>query len=227
MFVQGKPGESDEVRLLRPELVSFVANEGADPVLAEQAGQLAREWLDDHNALPADVVESVLDTAARNGGRELYNRFTAELAKAQDSQVREQILSAMASFRTPAILRENFNLLLHGDLDPREGMGLLYGPLGDVQTRAIPFALVQANYDQLVARLPRTVDSDMSASLPTVGSAFCDEQHRNEVAAFFKDRTDKAAGGPRILAQTLEGIDQCIAIRKVQEPAVVDFLRNY
>ncbi len=77
----GKPGESDEVRLLRPELVSFVANEGEDPVLAEQAGQLAREWLDDHNALPADVVESVLETAARNGGRELYNRFTAELAK--------------------------------------------------------------------------------------------------------------------------------------------------
>ena len=222
-----QPGESDEVRLLRPELVSFVANEGDDPVLAEQAGQLARKWLDDHNAFEADIVESVLDTAARHGNRQLYDRFTAELGKTGDSQVREEILGAMASFRDPAILKENFNMLLGGALDPREGMGLLYGPLEDVQTRAIPFALVQANYDQLVARLPRTVDSDMSAELPTVGSGFCDEPHRNEVAAFFKGRTDQTAGGPRILAQTLEGIDQCIAIRKVQEPGAVDFLRKY
>jgi alanyl aminopeptidase len=222
-----QPGESDDLRLLRPELVSFVADQGDDPVLVEQAAKLARQWLDDHNALPAEVVEPVLDTAARHGSRPLYGRLAAELGKTGDSQVREQILGAMASFRDPAIVKENFNLLLGGEIDPREGMGLLYGPLADVETRAIPFALVRANYGQLVARLPRTVDSDMSAELPTLGSRFCDEQSRGELAAFFKDRADKTAGGPRILAQTIEAIDQCIAIRKVQQPGVADFLRNY
>ena len=222
-----KPGDSDDVRLLRPELVGFVADDGDDPALVRQAAELARKWLDDYNAIPEDVVSRVLGAAAMHGNRELYDRFAAELAKTEDSQVREEILGAMARFRDPALIKQNFNLLLRGEIDPREGMGLLYGPLGDVETRAIPFELVRANYDQLVARLPSTVDSDMAATLPEVGASFCDERSRGEVASFFKDRAAKASGGPRMLAQALESIGQCIAIRKLQEPSVAAFLRNY
>ena len=174
-----------------------MVDRGEDKPWRAEAGELARKWLDDYNAIPEDVVSRVLGAAAMHGNRELYDRFAAELAKTEDSQVREEILGAMARFRDPALIKQNFNLLLRGEIDQREGMGLLYGPLGDVETRAIPFELITANYDQLVARLPSTVDSDMAATLPEVGASFCDERSRGEVASFFKDRAAKASGSPQ------------------------------
>jgi alanyl aminopeptidase len=222
-----KPGESDDVRLLRPQIVSLVANEGEDPDLIAQARDLANKWLVDRAAVQPDMVGVVLDTAAQHSGRELYDRLLAELRKTKDRRLRGQILNAMGSFRDPAIVKANFNLLLSGEIDPREGLGLLFGPLGDPKTRALPFELVRANYDQLSARLPTRSDADYRAFLPTVAEAFCDAGHRNEVEAFFKDRAPKTVGGPRILSNTLEQIDQCVAIRKAQEPSAEAFLRQY
>jgi cytosol alanyl aminopeptidase len=60
-----------------------------------------------------------------------------------------------------------------------------------------------------------------------VGRRFCSAERGKEVEAFFRDRSAKAVGGARILAQTVEQIGQCVAVRKVQEPSVADFLRHY
>ena len=46
------------------------------------------------------------------------------------------------------------------------------------------------------------------------------------VEAFFKERAEKVAGGPRRLAQTLEEIDVCTAFRAFQEPRVTEFLKK-
>ncbi len=222
-----KPGESDEVRLLRPQLVSFVANDGEDPELVAQARDLANKWLPDHAAVPPDVVGAVLDTAARYEGRFFYDRLLAALRETKDRRTRGHILSAMASFRDPAIVKANFKLLTSGEIDSREGMGLLIGPIGDPATRDIPFELVRANYDELVARLPVRSDFDQRAFLPRVADAFCDTGRRDQTEAFFKDRAGKAIGGPRLLANTLEQIDQCIAVRKAQQPSAAEFLKSY
>ncbi len=222
-----KPGESDDIRLLRPGLTGLVADEGQDKQLIAGADALARKWFTDRAAIAPGMVEPVLTTAARFGGRELYEKFAAQLKVTQDPRQREQILGAMASFRQPDIVRENLNYLLNGELDFREAIGLLFGPLGDPETRALPFEFVRANYDKLLSRLPTAVGTDYAAFLPTTGQAFCDTQHRNEVESFFKPKMARATGGPRMLAQTIERIDQCIAVKKVQEPGVEAFLRNY
>ena len=44
---------------------------------------------------------------------------------------------------------------------------------------------------------------------------------------FFKGRSTKYTGGPRILTQVLEGIDLCVAYKKAQEPSVTEFLQQY
>jgi alanyl aminopeptidase len=41
---------------------------------------------------------------------------------------------------------------------------------------------------------------------------------------FFKERSAGVAGGPRILAQTLEDVDQCVARKTTQQPGLVAFL---
>jgi alanyl aminopeptidase len=63
--------------------------------------------------------------------------------------------------------------------------------------------------------------------LPNVGGTFCDAKHRNELDSFFVDRVKDYNGGPRTLAQTLEGIDLCIAARKSMTPELTAFLNRY
>jgi len=60
-----------------------------------------------------------------------------------------------------------------------------------------------------------------------VGGSFCDAKHRAELDSFFADRVKDYTGGPRDLAQTLEGIDLCIAARKSLAPALTAFLSQY
>ncbi len=222
-----KPGESDDVRLLRPSIVTLVADQGGDPELVEEAGKLARKWIEDRSAIPAEMAGAVMRTAARNGNQELFELVTAALGQTKDARQREILLSAMSSFRDPAILKQDFEMVLAGKLDVRESAGLLFAGLGDPRTREIPFELVRANYDRLAAVLPHAGDVDYAAYLPMVGQAFCSQRRHDEVEAFFKDRSAKAPGGPRILAQVLEGISQCAATTSAQEAPVAEFLRKY
>jgi alanyl aminopeptidase len=60
-----------------------------------------------------------------------------------------------------------------------------------------------------------------------VGSGFCSAPERAEMEAFFKPKVDGYAGGPRILAQSLERIDLCIARRQALGPSLAEFLKRY
>jgi alanyl aminopeptidase len=101
---------------------------------------------------------------------------------------------------------------------------LLFGPLSYPETRALPFQFVKNNLDALLARLPREVGADFAASLPEVGRAFCDSEHRADVQSFFEDRVKQYTGGPRNLTQTLESIDVCIARKQALAPELSAFL---
>jgi alanyl aminopeptidase len=222
-----KPGEKDDAHLLRPELVPFVADDGADPVLIAEALRLSSKWIEDRSGIAPGMIDAVLETAAAHGDRPLYDRMAAALAKTTEPTDRRALFAGMAAFRDPAIIKANFDLLLKSETDLREAAGLLFGPLQDPETRAIPFELVRDNYDQLIAKLPNGLLGEFAGYLPMAGRAFCDEKRRAEVEAFFKDRSTKTTGGARILAQTLESVGQCIAIRQAQEPSVAEFLRGY
>jgi len=63
--------------------------------------------------------------------------------------------------------------------------------------------------------------------LPYLGGGFCDPGHRQDVETFLEGRVQKLPGGERVLQQTLEGMDLCIASRSAQEPGVREFLKGY
>ena len=76
-------------------------------------------------------------------------------------------------------------------------------------------------------RLPREVGEDYAAALPSVGGGFCDAKRRDDLDSFFANRVKDYNGGPRALAQTMEGIDLCIAARKSLAPELTAFLNSY
>ena len=108
-------------------------------------------------------------------------------------------------------------------MDARETLGLLFGPLGNPQTRNMPFEFVQSNYDALIQRLPSGGGSDAGAALPFIGEEFCDETSRQKFVGFFEERVKQFTGGPHNYAEVLEGIRLCEARKSAMGADVVEF----
>jgi alanyl aminopeptidase len=219
----GKAGDSEDLQLFRSNVVPFVAQEGNEPDLQAEAKRLALRWLDDRAAVNADLVAPVLQVAARHGDRALFDRFRDAAKAAKVRRDRARLLNALGSFPDAAMVREALALFLSTEFDPRESDGILFSAAQWETSRPLVWSFVMANYDAIVARLPH----EQTGIMPFFGASFCDPARRKEVEAFFKDRAGKLPGGPRNLAQALEGIDLCIASKAAQEPGVGEFLKRY
>jgi alanyl aminopeptidase len=218
-----KPGEDDDTMILRNDLVPFVALEGQEPGLQAEAKRLALKWLDDRSAVTAEMAGNVLEIAARHGDRALFDRFRDAAKASKTRRDRTRLYSALGSFLDPALLKEAFALTLDPSLDYRETVTAIFSALGTDAGRATLWDFVKANFDAILARMPH----ETTGGISFVASGFCDAAQEKDAKAFLTGRVEKLPGGPRNLAQTLEGIQLCIASRAVQEPGVREFLVKY
>jgi alanyl aminopeptidase len=108
-----------------------------------------------------------------------------------------------------------------------EGTSLLFAGQEYEETRHMALANLQAHFDEILAKRPQGADFDLAAYLPYVGDRFCDRESRQRLQQFFETRAPAFAGGPRILAQVLEGIDLCIARNEAQGPSIAAYLQNF
>jgi alanyl aminopeptidase len=216
---QAKRGEDDQIRMMRAGFVSWVADQGDEPKLVAEAVALASRWLDEPTAVDADVVGAVLQIAAARGDARLWDRLSAELRKSKDDVRTRHLVTALAAFRDPALLEKSLALFLDEGVDPRVGWRLL---LQDERNADVLLAFVEKRYDAVLARFPDEIRGDV----PAFTGGFCDEAHRAEIDAFFRDKVRDLTGGPRTLAQTLEGIGLCAARRAAYEPSLRAFLKK-
>src|SRR5204862_60573 len=121
------------------------------------------------------------------------------------------------------------SLFLGGDFDPREAGPLLFGYGYRAQTTGQTLAFVKSHYDAIVARVPQGsfAGGEFAAALPWVAASACDQQTRADVESFFRDRSAKAVGGPRVLAQVVESINLCAHSAEAQRESVTAFLRRW
>ncbi len=219
---KAKKGDSDDTKLLRRALVPLVAREGEDPALQKEARKLAEAWVADHHAVDADLVEVVLETAAGKGDKALFDKWHQAALAEKDVSDRSRLLWALGTFRDPALVKAAMALTLTSEFDSREIFPLLWGPTLEPATRPVAYEFVKANFDGLVAQLPR----DSGARFPFFGARTCDEARVDDVKTFFQPREQKITGGPRMLDQALESLQLCVAFKKAQGPSVAKFLSS-
>jgi cytosol alanyl aminopeptidase len=165
-------------------------------------------------------VGNALQLAAKGGDRAFWDKLHAAAKAEKDRRDRNRLLDAMGAFEDPKLAEEGMKLALTDEFDPRDAMSLVFGPNNSRRTRQQAYDFMKANYDTIVGRLPK----QWGAGLVRAASVFCDAEHRADAEAFFKSRTPNLEGGPRTYAQTMEGIDLCIARRTANEPSVRAFL---
>jgi alanyl aminopeptidase len=221
MGFRSGPKDDDPTREMRAQILKLVADEGGDEKLLTEATKLAKSWLGDRKSVDADLIQTVLWIAASHGDAALFDAFVAEAKKTPERIDRNRLLRALGGFRNPAVLEKAFALSLDSAFDAREAMPALWGATKYPETRELAYSFLKKNFDTLAGRLPREYPAEFS----WFGAALCDDTRRNEVTAYFKDRSPNYAGGPRTLAQSLEAMRICSVRRKAQQPKVDAFLK--
>jgi len=222
-----RPGESDNIRLLRPTLVRTVATYGGDQKLAAQARELTNKWLQDHSTIDPNLVTAILSTSAYYGDKALFEQYLHNFQKTTDRQERERILEAMQWFRDPEVIQAAMESVVTGQIPFMEGFRLLFAGQQQPATRHIAFDFLKTHYEEIVKKRPTGGGFDFGSYLPEVGASYCSEQDKQELENFFRPRISQFTGGPRILSQVLEQISVCIAEKQAQEPSVEAFLQKY
>ncbi len=220
-----KPGDSDDTRLLRAALVPFVARRGADEPLQAEARSLAITWLKDRKGIDNDMLAGVLSTAAQSGGQQIFDGLLAIVKTSKDARERETALGALGSFHDRKLLNQAFGELLDPSVNPMEAAGLLFGPMGERETRTAPYEFVKAHIAEVEKALPSSAVFDLRAYLPFTGQGFCDEGGRKEFTDFFQERVKNYNGGARNYAQALESIRLCEAKVAAQSADVTEFFK--
>ncbi len=223
-----KPGDTPDQRLLRPELVGFVARWGNDPQLIAEAKRLASEWLENHKLLPADVAGTVMGTAARNGDAVFYDKVVAAAKAEQDPYFKPMLIGTLGDFSDPKLLSRSLAMAFNGTFDMRLSMRMLFGITSNPSTAILAYQYVREHYDEVRAKLPRAVSTDYAAYLPMLAAAsVCSDSAENEAKTFFEPRMKDVIGGQRNLQNALEQIHLCAVAKPAAEEQISKFLSAY
>jgi len=129
------------------------------------------------------------------------------------------MLRALASVRDARRQAAALALVLDPKLDPREALQMLFTG-GREANLAVAQAFFQDHRDAILKGLPPGAGPGPFARLAALLVETCEASKRDEVIAKVHQTFAGLPGGPRIIAQSLEQLDPCIARKHKLEPEI-------
>ncbi len=225
-----KVGESSATTQMRQDLAAFLATKIRDPATRAALNEQGRAALGldggkvDLEKADPDLLRTALKVTVQDSGAPAFEAIVAELRTNHQTRQRYALLAAMASTRDPQLRRRALDF----GLTPAVGVGELrfvYGSSAEEpENRADFWAWFKQNFDKLQARMPPFAQG----SAPAIAApGRCSKTEADELQQFFQPRIKQLNGGERILAQVLEGTNQCAALREhVGEKALANWAES-
>lgn len=187
-----------------------------DDTTLREAEELATKWLAEPSSVDADTASVALDLASRKA---LEGRVTALLEATKNAKSRENrliALRAMMGFDTEERLVQALDLTLGADVRSNEMRYVMSAVLARRKSRPIAEAWVRAHWDDLRKKLPGA----LSSTLLRAAGVGCSSAEATERAAFYTPRVDAIEGARRGLAESLEAVSLCAALRASGTPSL-------
>ncbi|MEX2500003.1 MAG: M1 family metallopeptidase [Wenzhouxiangellaceae bacterium] len=224
-----REGDSTDDSLLRSTLASTLSDEGRDASLRESLNVLADDYLEDleiaAGVLDPGLVGTALRVAVDMRQPEFAEALFERALESTDSTFRGRALGAVGASENPevgAMLREHID-------DPRlrdnEAISVAFGQVGNEAQREAMWQWAQ-NEENLQALLDR-IPTWRKGGIVAVGAGFCSDERADALEAKFEERVQDLEGGPRSLAQTLERIRLCAALKNEYADEVMAFFAGY
>ncbi len=223
----GPAADTDDRLGRRATLLSLVGQTGNDPAVQAQARELARLYLDSPTTSPSasaaalspTLAGTVLRVAASSGDQTLYDEYLARIQKPGEPEEYYRFLSALPSFRDPALVKRTLDFALSPAVRSQDTPTLVAGLLGSTWGRDLAWDFSRNRWAELTAKL------GTFQGVPSVVGAlggFCSLERRDQIRAFFTEHPVPSAA--RALAQAIERIDACVDLDARQSPAFARWL---
>jgi alanyl aminopeptidase len=212
-----RPNDSVADARIRARVMTLLADDGADPEARQRVLALAKGWLANPKSVPESMWGSVLTSALRANPKEMFAALAERVGKEPNRATQRTIYATLAQVRDRELQAKAFELALAGDPMTSERIAVLRVGADTFPLQAARFEFLKAHKDELLKRLPR---DHRSAVVATV----CDASRRDEVAAYLESLKSVPEIGELAIKQSIESMDQCIARRAAQEPALAKYL---
>jgi alanyl aminopeptidase len=216
--IDHRDGDSEATKSLRVDLIGMLADHGRPQWLVDELAARGRKVVGfggdggdgklDADAVHRDLLGPSLRTVADVEGKTAFDLIERHLAGSEDSVIRGALMGALASTTDPALLDRVLTLGIGASVKSGEMTRLFFGAADHPGNHAAIWAFVQKHYDALLNKAP----SVWQGKIAFFGSsALCSEAGADELQGFFADRVKDLEGGPRALAQGVEGVKLCAA----------------
>lgn len=197
---------------LRSQLLGFQALVVNDMRLQKHLSEQAQRYLQDPStaAIGRDLLETALGAWVRIKGESALTQLRSKVLTSSDAVFRGQGLRAMG--QADATLAEKAReFALAPELRGNEVMVMLTSFANRVETRDGNYQWLETNLERLLARM-----SDKSrAQIFELAATRCSADAIKQTQAFFATRARSIASGERVLANSLERMSRCVALRNL------------
>ena len=205
---------SENDRILRQRIESFLARHGNDPALRAVYANSARNYVGlpsdgDSRALTSDDFSTALAIAMEDGGLEFYEALLRSLKTVDDPTFEAAAAYAIGQNDDPALVGEITRLALSGELGTRENYTIIEGQMDHAETRADTWNWLQINFPEFLEVIP----GQRPRSTPRLASQLCTPESKRQLISLFELHGELAPGYERALSETLERMDLCIALQ--------------
>ena len=214
-----KPGETETVSLVRPRLLTTLADEGQDPSTRAFADSVAFAYLADPTKVEPALVAPALQIAAMRGDAALRERMRQRFETTDQPAERRIFMTALTQFRDPALVDANLEYALKGPLKPQEVGFFISYMNGYAPIRDRTWSFVRQHYGTILARIP-----PMYAAFMPLNAGGCSAERLAEGKEFFADPAHQPPGYEKELARVSEMVGNCLELREREGARVKAYL---
>ena len=213
-----KPGESDAQSRMRQRVVALLAMDVRDPAVRKELNAQGRVALGldgsgkvDLRRIDPDLRGFALKVCVQESGAPAFNAIVAELRTNHATQERYELVAALGATRAAGLGERAREFGLTGDVAVGEMARLYSAQVEQPENRDAFWAWYRSHFDALRSRFP---DASQRALPRMPATGRCDRADADELRQWLAPRITGIIGGKRALAQSLESVSQCAALRE-------------
>ena len=207
--------EGEAADLLNSRIQRFLMVVARDQALRAPLAEVAsrRVGLDgepDPNAVPKSELETVLSIGVQDLGAPFFEKLLELVVASEDRAFRYDGLGALARTEDPALAARLQQVILSGQLQGYEPLIPISRQMARTATSDLTNAWLRENFEAISQLAPEEYRGMFMAGL---GANFCSVARASEWSEFIESRAQDLPGYERSLAQAVESVSLCAALR--------------
>lgn len=219
LTLDGTAADNDDRRALRATVIDVLGGAGNDLNLSATAQATLERAMRGGAPLETTAADAIVRVAARHGDAGLWDRLLQASKDATSPAERYRYLYALGSFQNPTLIDRGLNFSLTSDLRSQDAASFLGRFLRSGAARPRAWSFIKQHWAELAPKV--TISLGDVRLVESLGS-FCDAESRDDVRRFFT--TNKLPAASRALDQTIERINNCIALKERQSASLTSWL---